>query len=38
MDHSMPDFLVILIHQRADRKSKNYNPMVSRKKTTITEN
>ena len=27
-----------LIHQRVDRKSKNYNPMASRTKITITEN
>ena len=29
---------LILIHQRADRSSKNYNPMAPRMKTTITEN
>ena len=29
---------LILIHQRADRRSKNYNPTAYRMKTTITEN
>jgi len=30
--------LLILIYQRADRRSKNYSPMASRTKTTMTEN